>query len=91
MNASVEIVSEFPDEEFDIIMPESLNEIINESDHSEQVGESNDNSMMMEEELSSFIDLSESIEKKRDQVAEFINKMINYYKSIEGDTLKINF
>ena len=33
LNASVEIVSEFPDEEFDIIMPESLNDIINESDH----------------------------------------------------------
>ena len=91
MNVSVEIVSEFSDEEFDIIMPESLNEIINESDHSEQVGESNDNSMMMEEELSSFIDLSESIEEKRDQVVELINKMITYYKTNEGDTLKINF
>ena len=91
MNVSVEIVSEFSDEEFDIIMPESLNEIINESDHSEQVGESNDNSMMMKEELSSFIDLSESIEEKRDQVVELINKMITYYKTNEGDTLKINF
>lgn len=96
LNASVEINNEsIQDEDFDITMPDSLDELekqnsIQFNSQDEEENDNNENFYMIEEELREGIVLSESPYQKRIQLANLVNRLMNYYDSLEGERLYID-
>ena len=64
LEAFVETIIKFEDEEINIIVWESSNQILNQSYNSGEVDETSNSSIMMEEQLFYFIDLVNKLKRK---------------------------